>query len=258
MDEIWTLTDFSLHNGQEPEEVTIRGEKFHALMDLCFAHADRFSLHRCNYPGANDGALEQALRPFCLGEYRSYAAIYISEDKKLWENCYLYPATDETKAILLQYIPHLFGRESNSAPEGHAEYLEKKYAAYYRASNTAVEQINQYLKDYNAQTGHDPDIDTFISVSKKAHCETRTIWKQIFDPKDYYSIMEDPCFFRGNEMFFETITHERECYVHIFSEEFGAKLRELGDWLDCSDRLRLPLFSLRRAKKLVWYRENRL
>ena len=255
MDEIWTFGGGSFDNGHEAEEAADQGEKFHALMDLCFSCADRFSLHRCNWPSANDGALEQALRPFCLGEYRSYAAICPSKGKQIWEKCYLYPATDETKAILLRYIPCLFGREPDPAPEGHAEYLEKKYAAYHRASNAAMEQVNQYLKDYNAQTGHDPDIDTFIAVSDQAHREVRAIWQQIFDPKDYYSTMEDPCFFRGDEMFFETITHERECYVHIFSDAFGAKLRELGEWGSLSEP-RLPLFSLRKAKKLVWYGEK--
>ena len=255
MDEIWTFASVSFHNDHEPEEFTIQGENFRALMDLCFTHADRFSLHRCNWPGANDGALEQALRPFRLGEYRSYAAICISEDRQIWEKCYLYPATDETKAILLRYIPHLFGREPNPAPEGHAEYLEKKYAAYYAAYEAADEQVGKYLDDYNAQTGHDPDMDTFLSFSKKAHCEARAIWQQIFDPKDYYSTMEDPCFFHGDEMFFETVTHERECYAHIFSDAFGARLRELGEWAGLSDP-RLPLFSLRRAKRLVWYGEK--
>ena len=250
MDEIWTFTRFSSDDGQESEEATIRGEKFHALMDLCFAHADRFSLHRCNWPGANDGALEQALRPFRLGRYRSYAAICPSEDRKIWENCYLYPATDETKAILLRYIPHLFGREPDPAPEGHREYLEKKYAAYYKACEAAEEQIDKYLdKD------PDPDMDAALAFSKKVYCEARTIWQQIFDPKDYYSTMEDPCFFRGDEMFFETVTHEGECYAHIFSDAFGAKLRELGEWTSLSDP-RLPLFSLRRAKRLVWYGEE--
>ena len=256
MDKIWTFAGSSSDDGRESEEATIRGEKFSALMALCFAHADCFSLHRCNYPMANDGALEQALRPFCLGEYRSYASICISKNKEVWEKCYLYPATDETKAILLRYIPHLFGREPDPAPEGHAEYLENKYAAYNRACRAAVEQVNQYLEDYKSQTGHDADAGTFTAFSNKAHREVRTMWQQIFDPKDYYSNMEDLCFFCGDEMFFQTITHERSCTAHVFSDAFGAKLRELGNWADGPEYLRLPLFSLRRARRLVWYGEK--
>lgn len=251
MNEVLSFKDFSFYNDQAPDTVTIQGENFRTLMDLCFAHADRFSLHRCNWPGANDGALEQALRPFCLGEYRSYAAICISEYEKIWEKCYLYPATDETKAILLRYIPHLFGREPNPAPEGHAEYLEKKYAAYHKACEAAEEQIDKYL-----DAEPDSDMDAYLSFSNKVYCEARTIWQQIFDPRDYYSNMEDPCFFRGDEMFFETITHEGMCSAHVFSEAFGAKLRELGEWLNRPEDSRRPLFSLRNAKNLVWYKER--
>ncbi len=249
MNEIWIFNRVSFDNGREPEEFTIQGGNFRKLMDLCFAHADRFSLHRCGWPGANDGALEQALRPFRVGEYRSYAAI-CSEDEEIWQKCYLYPATDETKAILLRYIPHLFGREPDPAPAGHKEYLEKKYAAYYRAREAAEEQIDKYL-----EADPDPDTDVFFAFSEKAYCEVNAIWQRIFDPKDYYSKMEDLCFFHGDEEFFETITHEGECYAHIFSDAFGAKLRELGEWGNLPNP-RLPLFSLRRAKELVWYEEK--
>ena len=247
MDEILYFSSSTFYHDQEPEDHTIEGEKFRALMDLCFAHTDRFSLLRSGWPRANAGLLEQALHPFCLGEYRSYARISIY-NKVFWYKCYLYPATEETKAILLRYIPHLFGREPDAAPEGHTEYLEKKYAAYYKARDAAEEQIDKYL-----ETEPDPDTDTFLSFSNKVYCEARTIWQQIFDPKDYYSIMEDPCFFRRDEMFFETVTHERDCFVHVFSDEFGVRLRELGKWADVSDRNRLPLFSLKEAKDLVLY-----
>lgn len=246
MNEILTLTSAVFYEDREPE---IRSEKFRALMDLCFAHAERFSLRRENWPGANDGALEQALRPFCLGECRSYAAICVSKKKKLWEKCYLYPATEETKAILLRYIPHLFGREPDPAPEGHKAYFQKKYAAYEQAREAAAERTMEYIN----RMGRDLDRQTFAAFEKEAFREADAIWRRTFDPKDCYSTMEDPCFFRGDEMFFETITHEQECFVHVISDEFGAKLRELGEWADVSDRFCLPLFSLKKAKDLVLY-----
>ena len=253
MDEIWIFKNVAFYDGREPEEFTIQGENFRELMDLCFACADRFSLRRCNWPEASDGALEQALRPFCLGEYRSYAAICTSEDEEIWENCYLYPATNETKAILLQFIPHLFGREPSLAPEGHEEYLQQKYAAYYQAAEAASNRPLDFLENYYREhPGSNDDDAAFIAFWGEAHREANAIWRQIFDARDYYSNMEDPCFFHGNEMFFETITHEGECCAHIFSDAFGAKLRELGEWVSLPNP-RLPLFSLRRAKKLVWY-----
>lgn len=252
MNEVLVFTNGSFYTDRDPETVTIQGEKFRALMDLCFAHADRFSLLRDNWPGSNDGPLEQALRPFCLGEYRSYRSIWVSRRKKIWEKCYLYPATEETKAILLRYIPHLFGREPSPAPEGHEAYLQKKYAAYYEACEAADNRIDDYLEAFKARTGHYPDDTDFDSFQEEARREARAIWRRIFDPRDYYSTMEDPCFFRGNEMFFETVTHEFLCFVHVLTDEFGAKLRELGEWRpEGSSR---P-FSLREAKGLVLYGE---
>lgn len=255
MNEVLVFKNGSFYNGQDPEKVTIQGEKFRALMDLCFAHADRFSLRRDNWPGSNDGALEQALRPFCLGEYRSYRAICVYYNKKIWQKCYLYPATEETRAILLRYIPHLFGREPRIAPEGHEEYLQKKYAAYYETCEAEDETFDNYFEDFKARTGRYPEDAEYIAFEKEARRKSRAIWRQIFDPKDYYSTMEDPCFFHGDEMFFETITHEHLCFVHVLSDEFGAKLRELGEWrMEDSSR---P-FSLKDAHGLVLYdREKR-
>ena len=247
MNEILTLAAV-FYEDRGPEEREIRSEKFRALMDLCFAHADRFSLLRSGWLEANDGLLEQALRPFCLGEYRSYASTTIN-NKTVWHKCYLYPATEETKAILLRYIPHLFGREPDAAPEGHKAYLQKKYAAYEQASEAAKERVMEYIN----RMGRDLDEQAFAAFQKEAFRKASAIRRKIFDPKDYYSFMEDPCFFRGDEMFFETVTHERDCFVHVFSDEFGAKLRELGAGADISDRCRPPLFSLKEAKDLVLY-----
>ena len=254
MDQVLSFKNGSYYNDRDPETITIQGEQFRALMDLCFAHADRFSLLRSGWPGANDGQLEQALRPFCLGEYRSYGAICVPYDynKRIWESCYLYPATDETRGILLRFIPHLFGREPDPVPEGHTAYLEQKYAAYNRTASKASEKVFDFLDNYYSEHSGSDD-DAFAAFWSEAYREANAIWKQIFDPKDYYSVMEDPCFFRGDEMFFETVTHERDCFAHVFSDEFGVKLRELGEWVDVSDRSRLPLFSLKKAKKLVLY-----
>ena len=66
--------------------------------------------------------------------------------------------------------------------------------------------------------------------------------------------MEDPCFFRGNEMFFETITHEQECWAQVLNPEFEAALRKLGEWLDVSGDTPLPLFSLASAEGMKWYK----
>ena len=70
----------------------------------------------------------------------------------------------------------------------------------------------------------------------------------MFREEDYYSSMEDPCFFRGTELFFETITHEQTCLAQVLSPAFASTLQELGEWVDVSEEYPLPLFSLAAAK----------
>lgn len=52
--------------------------------------------------------------------------------------------------------------------------------------------------------------------------------------KQFAKLM-DLCFFKGDELFLGTVTHERMCYAHILSKQFGEELRCLGDWEDGSD-----------------------
>ena len=105
MDEI--LAFQSVVWDDEDYQETMEGEEFRALMELCFERADKFSLLRRDWPGAKDGPLERALRPYRLGEYFSYGRLS-SFDHEAREKCYLYPANEETKAILLAHITHLF------------------------------------------------------------------------------------------------------------------------------------------------------
>lgn len=57
----------------------------------------------------------------------------------------------------------------------------------------------------------------------------------LWDNEKNFCSLEDLCFFRENELFLGTVTHERICYAHILSEEFGNCLKGLGTWKDCSD-----------------------
>lgn len=52
---------------------------------------------------------------------------------------------------------------------------------------------------------------------------------------EQFEKLMDLCFFKGDELFLGTVTHERMCYAHILSKQFGEELRRLGDWEDGSD-----------------------
>lgn len=225
------------------KESTIEGENFKALMDLCFSYADTFSLHRCNWPGAHDGALEMALRPYLLGEYFSYATL-LSLDRKSREKCYLYPAVQEIKEILLRHIHHLFDSEKSLAPADHEEYLRQKYEAYARAAEAADNRWFTYLNNGGLKC---PEKKR-KAYEKVVYREARDLWRKVFREEDYYSNMEDPCFFCGTELFFEVVTHEQECSVRTLSPEFEEKLLKLGEWVGVSDERLLPQLSLDTVK----------
>ena len=123
-----------------PDPATIGGADWRRLVELCFQRADRFSLHRCGYPGARPGALEQALRPFLAGEYRSYACLHVNGEE-FWENCLLYRAAPEAKEILLRHITHLFGREVEEEPY----QLPEKYRAYEEEREAAEKRLDAFL-----------------------------------------------------------------------------------------------------------------
>ena len=228
-------------------EVTIRGEHFRALIELCFSHADLFSLHRCSWQGAQDGALEQALRPYLVGEYLSFGTLCWF-DKEYQEKCYLYQATQETKELLLQHIHHLFDTEKSLAPAGHEAFLRKKYAVYDRAGQEASSCFQAYLDAVDRDTAEDQGEAVWKEVAQNA----RKRCPDVFAESDYYSHMEDLCFFRNREAFFVTITHEQDCWVQILSPEFQRTLRKLGRWV-ASNETPLPLLSLDSLDGFKWY-----
>ena len=232
-------------------EITIKGESFQALMELCFSYADTFSLHRSGWPGAHDGALEQALRPWLLGEYNSYGILNWF-GQEIREKCYLYQANRETKEILLRHIHHLFEAEKSLAAEDYEEYLCQKYEAYDRVAGEISSRFSQYMD----AGGREQSEEQREAVLDQLYQEAREQYPEAFLEREHYSNMEDPCFFQGTEMFFETITHEQECWVKVLSPEFEADLQALGEWLDFSEDGLLPLFSLTMAEGLKWYRKD--
>ncbi len=240
--------NFTYYDENHPTP-TIAGKDFRALMELCFAHADTFSLHRCGWPGAKNGALEDALRPWLLGEYFSYGILNWF-DLKRREKCYLYRTCPETKDILLQHIHHLFDREASLESHDHQEYLRQKYEVYQRAGEEANDLFFAYLDG----EGHAHSEEQQEKVMERIYREARERCPNVFSEEDHYSHMEDPCFFRSAEMFFEIITHERECLVQVLSPEFEKSLRKLGTWVDVSAESRLPLSLLNEAKGFKRYK----
>ena len=225
-----------------PDPATISGEDWRRLLDLCFARADRFSLHRCGYPGARPSALEEALGPFLAGEYRSYACLH-AEGQQFWEPCLLYRAEPEAKEIVLRHITHLFDREGEESPF----QLPEKYRAYEQEREAAEKRLDAFME----RSGDDLTMEEADAFDKENFRESRRLWKEVFDPADFVSHMEDLCFFRGREEFFETVTHESLCFVRVQDSESAQELRAMGAWADETENFHGALFSLDRAEDLV-------
>lgn len=191
MDEILAFQSVVWDDGDYQD--TIEGEDFRALMDLCFHRADKFSLLRRDWPGAKDGPLEQALRPYILGEYFSYGHLrWFGHEAR--EKCYIYPANQETKAIFLAHITHLFGRDVER-PDG-SHWPPEKYKACVETSEAAYERVMERVEAEENIFGPISDED-FAAIETEELREAREIWLQVFDEADFQSNLEDPCFFRG-------------------------------------------------------------
>lgn len=227
-----------------PDPATIKGTDWGRLLDLCFARADRFSLHRCGYSGARPGALERALRPFLAGEYRSYACLHVNGEQ-FWENCLLYRAEPEAKEIVLRHITHLFGREAEEGPN----QLPEKYRAYEEERKAAEKRLDAFWE----QSGDDVAMEEADAFDKENFRESWRLWREVFDPADFVSHMEDLCFFQGQEAFFETVTHERLCFVRVQDPAFALELSSMGAWADETENFHGALFSLDRAEDLEEY-----
>ena len=250
MDEILAFQSI-IWNDEDYQE-TIEGEQFRALMDLCFDRADRFSLLRTNWPGARDGPLEQALQPYRLGEYDSYAVL-CGYDREVREKCYVYPANEETKAIFLAHITHLFGRDIEPTADGIWPRPEK-YKTCDEMAEAAWERISERWDAVEAAAGRPLSEEESAVIEEEELREVRALWLQIFDEGDFQSNMEDPWFFRGDDLFFRTITHESDCMACVLDDAFGEQVKQLGKWLDVSDRRYLrPLGFLSECQGLVWY-----
>ena len=228
---------------------TIQGENFRTLMDLCFERADKFSLIRRDWPGAKDGPLEQVLRPYLLGEYLSYGRLSWF-DHEAREKCYIYRANEETKAIFLSHITHLFGRDVERS-DG-SDWPPEKYKKCVEMSEAAYERVMERVETEEEVFGVISDED-FAAIEKEELREAREIWQEVFNEADFQSSMEDPCFFQDDELFFETITHEYECRVHVLDESFDQAIRKLGKWVDASDQFQRPLGLLSQEDGLIWY-----
>jgi len=264
MNEIWTFTPYpeelpdpctiSIDTSTDPPTVTtspmpapatIAGEGYRRLLDLCFDRADQFSLHRCGYAGSQPGGLERALRPFQTGEYRSYACVHV-HGEAFWEQCCLYRADPAAKEILLGRITHLFDREA----EDPSWKLPEKYRAY----EEAMEAARKRFDDYMDRAGDDLDFEEMDAFDRENFREAKGLWKEVFDPADFSSHMEDLCFFQGRDEFFETVTHEFDCFVRVRDEAFAEALRALGAWTDRTEDFHGRLFSLDDAKDFAAYK----
>ena len=167
-----------------PDPATIGGADWRRLVELCFQRADRFSLHRCGYPGARPGVLERELRPFLTGEYRSYACLHVNGEE-FWENCLLYRAAPEAKEILLRHITHLFGRKKQRSSKWLVKSAGSKTSFQSRQDSRKF-SLSKALASSMVEGGADDEFDLVVeslgaSIGKDESGSSNNSVKVTFD-----------------------------------------------------------------------------
>lgn len=106
--------DISLETPQ-----TIRGEKFHYFLELCFSQADYFSLKTAEWATSNEGNARSELQPFLLKQFVTpkwfgYDLTLAPPNARNTIEIQIYRATTESKNILLKYFSDVFLNEENN------------------------------------------------------------------------------------------------------------------------------------------------
>lgn len=89
--------------------ITIKGEKFSVLLDVCFEYASYFSLTKAPWTNSTDTELEKELEPFFIKEIsvqKWFCYNFTLRDQFLEIN--IYKASPTAKDIILKYCDNLF------------------------------------------------------------------------------------------------------------------------------------------------------
>ena len=114
--EITEMYKYIAFEEDKPDENTISCDEFKALLDICFRHADHFSMNADNWNGCTDKSLELELEPF--REKRIKTPVWFCYDLRLapaedyWEiNALIYRTDPAAKDTLLRFYDDIFLRK---------------------------------------------------------------------------------------------------------------------------------------------------
>lgn len=115
--------------GNYPE--TIKGERFHRFLDMCFEEATSFSLQKDFWPNKTNQSkeLEVELEPYELQTIQTQKwfgnDLTTLPEEYAWVMCQkMYRATEETKDILKKYFDEVFLGLTKQGPESTKYTLE--------------------------------------------------------------------------------------------------------------------------------------
>ena len=114
--EITEMYDFIAFEEDKPDENTISCDEFKALLDICFRHAENFSMNIHKWSRCADKSLELELEPF--RERNFMTPVWFGYDMRLfsqedyWElKVMIYRTDPAAKDILLRYYDDVFLRK---------------------------------------------------------------------------------------------------------------------------------------------------
>ena len=89
------------------ENTTLCGKAVAALWDLCFDHADAFTLCTAVWTHATNDALRKALQPYRIRSFRT-ARWFCHLSTEPFLEVSLYPANEKTRRIVTQHVTDLY------------------------------------------------------------------------------------------------------------------------------------------------------
>ncbi len=102
----------------------LKGDKFKAIMEICFAEADHFSLSKWDRP-SYPNYVEDMLEPYRIQSYKVEKWFAYNAGNPVVET--IYEASEEALDIILKYYQDIFLNNTKKVPKKKYEQIGKQY-----------------------------------------------------------------------------------------------------------------------------------
>ena len=160
------MYNFIAFEEDKPDENTISCDEFKALLDICFRHADHFSMNADNWNSCTDKSLELELEPFL--EKSVMTPVWFGYDMRIaptkedyWElKVMIYRTDPAAKDILLRYFDDIFLRKLSQGDSFADLNLNLEDLCFFKDSKLFLGTISHESMLFIDAI--DPELETFV------------------------------------------------------------------------------------------------